>query len=105
MEQIDLDSLGLANGLYYALPMALFELISEPHRGLLTTDEIRQEREVSDAADRLGCIGVNGRRPVNHSYLKRQIERGLESFLEQLGGVENPDQLAQQFYETLEQNH
>lgn len=105
MEQIDLASLGLANGLYYALPVALVELISEPHRGLLTIDEIRQERKVSVAADRLGCIGFNGRRPVNHSYLKRQIERGLESLLEQLGGVENPGQLAQQVYESLEQNH
>ena len=105
MEQIDLDSLGLPNGLYYALPMTLVELISEPHRGLLTTDEIRQERKVSDAADRLGCIGFSARRPVNHSYLKRQIARGLESLLGQLGGVENPDQLAQEFYETLEQNH
>lgn len=82
MDRVDLDGLGLPNGHYYALRKELVELISEPYRGLLTPDQISRERQISDASDRLRCIGFHAGRLINHSYLKRQIERGIESLLE-----------------------
>ena len=53
-------------------------------------------------AEHLECVAFRSGNFVSHRFLGKEVKRGLESFLE-AAGVENPDELARQFYETLEQ--